>query len=564
YLAGWFDGMGETVATSADRFQVLDEDGATVYEGPVVARPVGRDLGERDLTGTPVAELDFSAVTEPGGYRVCVIGVGCSYEVTITDNPWTELAVAVARSTYHQRSGVALGPPHTSFTRPRPYHPDDGLDVLATDYSLLQANAEPEIRFDAIVGSASEVVVDEAWGGHFDAGDWDRRIHHLWYARNAAQLVAAFPREFADDLHIPESGDAVPDLLDEALWSLDFYRRLQLPDGAIRGGVEASEHPPANSTSWLDDLAVYAFAPDPWSSFLYAGVAAEVADALRPYDPARADDYVASAVAAYDWAAGQPVTETQRPVVDGQRNVAAAGLLLATGDPRWHQAFVETADYLTVGFGDDAMLCHAHTRCDGGWLYLQADESATDPAIRQVLRDRFIASAQASLALAENTAYRWTTEDGNVPLVWGLGPGGAPHTSGLLRAYLLSGDERFRAAAVASAGYSLGANPFNQVLITGFGKEQARHPVIVDVQHGGIPVWPGTPVYGHHQLNAIGNDQWAVEFVLGPAGAEPAPDQVPFLWQWYDVPTIAFFNEFTVHQSHAEALFSFGVLAATG
>lgn len=563
YLAGWFDGIGAAVATSADRFQLIDNEGRVVFEGPVTPRPTGRDMGERDLTGTPVAEMDFGAVTAAGRYRVCVPSVGCSYDVVIAENPWQQLTSTVARSTYHQRSGVTLGPPYTSFTRPRPYHQDEGLVVVASDYSLLEGNANPETRFDSLVSTATDEEVPQAWGGHFDAGDWDRRIQHLWYARNAAQLVTAFPEHFAGDLNIPESGDDVPDILDEALWSLDFYRRLQLPNGAVRGGVEASEHPPVHSTSWTDDLAVYAFAPDPWSSFIYAGVAAEMAAALRPYAPDRADGYLASAIAAYGWAETQPAGATDQAVIDGQRNVAAAALLVATGEPRWHEAFLETADYLTAGFGDDAMLCHAHTRCDGGWLYMQADEAVTDPTIRAAITTRFVSSAETMLNLANDTAYRWTVEDGNVPLIWGLGPGGAPRTSGLLRAYLLTGDERFRDAAVTSAGYALGANPFNQVLVTGYGKEPVRYPVIVDAQYGGIPVWPGTPVYGHHQLNAIGNDQWAVEFVLNPAGASPSPDQVPFLWQWYDVSTIAFFNEFTVHQSHAEALFSFGVLAAT-
>ncbi|MEM7272678.1 MAG: cellulase N-terminal Ig-like domain-containing protein [Actinomycetota bacterium] len=563
YLAGWFDGIGAEAANAGTVFQVVDAaTGTIVAEGPVVARPRGQDLGREDLTGTDVAELDFSTVDQPGRYRICVAAVGCSAEVVIEANPWRALTATVARSTYHQRSGVALGPPYTTFTRPRPYHPDDGLSVEATGHTMLAATAEPETRFADLVAAATGEVVPDAWGGHFDAGDWDRRIQHLWYTRNAAQLVAAFPGAFAEDLHLPESGDVVPDVLDEGLWSLDFYRRMQRPDGAIRGGVESSEHPPGQSASWVDDLAVYAFEPDPWSSYLYAGVAAEVASALRPYDAGRADDYLDSARLAIAWADGQPVPEADRAGIQAQRNVAAAAMLLATGDRGWHDVFVATADYLGPDDGS-GMQCHAHGRCDAAWLYLQADPAVTDPAIRDGLTQRFVSSAERLMAAADSTAYRWTTEDVNVPLVWGLGPGGAPRVSGLLRAFLLSGDQRFRDAAVASAGYGLGANPLGTVLVTGFGRDPVRYPVIVDVQHGGIPTWPGTPVYGHHQLNAIGDDGWVTEFVLGPAGVSPEPATLPFLWQWYDVSTVAFWNEFTVHQSHAEALFAFGVLAAT-
>ena len=72
YLAGWFDGIGSAAATSADSFQLVDDQGRVVFEGPVNQRPLGLDMGQRDLTGIPVAEMDFGSVTTPGRYRVCV------------------------------------------------------------------------------------------------------------------------------------------------------------------------------------------------------------------------------------------------------------------------------------------------------------------------------------------------------------------------------------------------------------------------------------------------------------------------------------------------------------
>ena len=51
--------------------------------------------------------------------------------------------------------------------------------------------------------------------------------------------------------------------------------------------------------------------------------------------------------------------------------------------------------------------------------------------------------------------------------------------------------------------------------------------------------------------------------MLGPARVSPAPTELPYLWQWYDVDSIAQYNEFTVHQSHGEALWAFALLAAT-
>ncbi len=577
FVAGWFDGMGDTaVANSEPTFRVYDRAGAEVFQGTGALQPTGGDeLGLGDLSGTTVVRLDFSPVTEPGHYRVCVDGVGCSHEFEIADDVWSGLATTVARAAYHQRSGLQLGPPHTAFVRPRGFHPDDGIVTLHSDYTLLSAQTETEnTNFERLAELRTNEVVDGAWGGHFDAGDWDRRIQHLWFVRNAAQLVMLYPEPYGTlSLNIPESGDQVPDLLDEALWSLELFERMQRDDGAIRGGIESSEHPPPNAASWVDDLAVLAYAPDRYSTYVYAGVAAEFSVALRPYDPARADELLASARRAMEWAEQGQASASAGPAdgaqtadadlrIGQQRSVAAAAMLMATGESQWHELFVSTATFL--GDGDTTMSCHAHTRCDAGWLYLQADESVTDPAIRQQIRDRFLASADSLVDVGRQTAYGWTLENPSVPLIWGLGVGGAPKGSGLMRAYVLSGDERYRSAALRTVSVSLGANPLGRAMLTGVGDDPVRFPQINDIKNGGIPAWPGTPIYGFHDLNSLTDEQWVVDDVLGPAGVSPSPTELPYLWEWYDIDSVAQYNEFTMHQSHGEALLVFGLLAATG
>ena len=572
YLSGWFDGIGLSALEAAGpeaTFTVVDADsGTAAFSG--TAAPVNEAAAE--LSGSPVAQLDFSPLTQPGRYRVCVESVGCSPSFAVDGEVWSDLADTIARAAYLQRSGIELGPPHTPVVRPRPYHPADGVVVNGTDYTLLQARLDPmDEAFAALTANATGERLAQAWGGHFDAGDWDRRIYHLWYARNAALLVSQFPGVYGSrDLNIPESGDAVPDLLDEALWSLDFYRRLQRDDGAVSGGVEASEHPPRNTTSWVDDLAVYAYRPDAYSSAIYAGVAAEMAVALRPYDPERAQGYLESALAAMAWvesagldelgSLGLDTEEVDRLVTD-QRNVAAAALLAATGDRRWHDLFVETAAFLDAG--PPGMSCHQHTGCDAAWRYLQADPATTDAAMREQLVDRFRRSADAIIAFSETNGYGWTVENPDVPLIWGLGSGGTPHAAALLRTYLVTGEPRYREAALRSAGVALGANPQNRSMITGVGHEPVRHAQINDVKHGGLPLWAGTPVFGRHDLGWSTDLDWVTDVVLTPAGADPDPRTLPYLWQWFDVSNVAVFNEFTVHQSHSEALLTFATLAAT-
>ena len=552
-------GVGD-VHQAGTRFQVVESTTlAVVHEGVLTGRPGGDELDQGDLTGTAVLEADFSPVAVAGTYRVCVDDVGCSVDVEVRPDAWWRLTVAVARSMYHQRSGAALGPPHSAVGRPRPYHPDDGMVIETTDLRLLDTfDMEGGEVFTQLVERRTGGEVAEAWGGHFDAGDWDRRIQHLYYVRAVADLVARRPEVFGSlDLGLPESGDAVPDLLDEGLWTLDFFARLQTDDGGIRGGVEASEHPQPATTSWTDELAVFAYSPDPWSSYVYAGVAAEVALVLDGYDPVRADGYASSALRAMTWAEDQPAEPRFADLIAAQRSVAAVALYRLTDDRHWHDVFLEAT---TLDDGVDRYLsCHAHDRCDAAWSYLALPPDRADPALRAQIEASFVATADEIVAAADDTAFGWAVENRFAPLIWGLGVGGSPSSTGLLRAWELTGDERYRAAALRSAAVTLGANPIDTVYLTGIGREPVGHPLIVDVMNGGLPVWAGTPVYGNHQISPS-TESWVDEFVLGPAGVAPRSEEVPYLWQWFDVSHVAMFNEYTVFQSHAEALYAFGLL----
>lgn len=546
-------------------FRVVDAaTGAEALSGTTTARPHGDELGRGDLTGVPVFELDLSALRAAGRYQACVDGVGCSEAFDVRSTVWRDLAVTVARGAFHQRSGIALGPPWTAIVRPRPRHPDEGTVVLASSLTLTGAASSSDWFADLVAGRQGDQQVEGAWGGHHDAGDWDRRIEHLWYTRAAAELVEQRPELFARlDLDLPESGDAVPDLLDEGLWSLDLYRRMQQPDGAIRGGIEATEHPQPDTTSWTDDLALLAYAPDAWSSYLYAGVAAETARVLARYDADRARGYLDSALAAMTWAEAQPVEPDaqQAAAVAGQRSVAAVALLSATGDRRWHDVFLDATDLDDADGAGGPLACHEHTRCDAAWLYWTADPSFTDPGLRTRMADAIAANAETVLAAQATVAFGWAVDDPGVPLIWGLGLGGAPHVTALVRAYEITGDERFRAGAERAAAASLGANPLDTALITGVGANPTRSPLIVDVANGGLPVWAGTPVFGMHQVDPAGSESWIDGYNLGPAGTSPAAAEVPYAWQWFDASTIPQMNEYTVHQSHGAALYAFGMLA---
>ena len=72
-------------------------------------------------------------------------------------------------------------------------------------------------------------------GGHFEAGDYSKPtwnsaqvIHILMFAVDALPGVAAL-----DNLGLPESGDGISDVLQEAKWEADFLAKMQDTDGGF-------------------------------------------------------------------------------------------------------------------------------------------------------------------------------------------------------------------------------------------------------------------------------------------------------------------------------------------
>ncbi len=110
-----------------------------------------------------------------------------------------------------------------------------------------------------------------AWGGHSDAADWDR---HLGHVVNIYDMLLPFILTDGaisdDDTGITESGNGIPDIIDEARNEVDFWLRLR--DGA--GYSHGLTNP--NSSNEL-----FQAGPTPIAAWANAANAAMLADAFR-------------------------------------------------------------------------------------------------------------------------------------------------------------------------------------------------------------------------------------------------------------------------------------------
>jgi endoglucanase len=522
------------------------------------------DAKDRNYTKTDVYTLDFSTFNQPGEYRVCVETIGCSFPFKIDPKVWDKPFYTAARGLYHQRSSIAIGPPYSIYKRPRAFHPKDGVKIYQATARLVDNDqgipGKPPYK-DVLPKTKTTEILTDAWGGYFDAGDWDRRIQHVEVSRSLIELTELFP-DFFDrfSLNIPESGSKYPDLIDEALWNLDFFRRLQTADGGIRGGIQSAAYPRQGEASWNESLDVLAYAPDPWSSFTYVTGAAQLAHWLQERDPKLAQTYQDSALRAMEYAEReiQKPTESSRTLFQTRdaRNLAALALWRLTNNDRWMKIFQTT----TVFQDPNKPLAewNSHDQKDAAFLYLRLPTQPGQEKLRANINNALYRDANRALNNTNQTAHKWAKDNDYAPVGYGNGLG-TPKAISLLRAHYLSNDDKYLRAATLSTQFSLGANPLNMSYTTGLGYRNPRNPLITDQRITNQAPPPGITVYGPIDPIEFSNE-WFWDLIK-PA-TYPAINQWPATEAYFDIHWAPAITEYTVMETIAPSTYIWGYLAA--
>ncbi len=570
FLSTWM-GTGGGVSYGALDFQVIDDRSqAVVFRGKT---KLGRSAQEPEEprggnhSQADVSRLDFSALDQAGRYRLCVATIGCSQAFDIGTDTWRKAFLVAAKGFYFRRSGIAIVPPYGA-ARPRSFHPADGVKVYQSEASLLETGnglgTASQDLFANLIDRKTNQLVPEAWGGYFDAGDWDRRIQHLDIARSLLELAELAPDYVANvNLNIPESSNSRPDVIDEALWGIDFFRRLQQADGGIRGGVEMTEHPLHGETSWGNSLPSMVYAADPWSSYLYAGVAAQAATVLGTREPVLAQTYRTSALRAMAYGEKILVSKTDRegkpwpPEVRDARNLAAVELYRLTRDPRWHRLF-----FATTVFTDptvDLFKWQHHDQRDAafGYARLKGADQPVQTQVQTQARAAIEREAEVAIALGQKTGFHWTRQEPHSPIIAGGGFGN-PKVTTLIRAHSLTDNPRYLKAAILGCQVGAGANPENMTYTTGVGQRSPQHPLLIDERILGRSTVPGVTIYGPTDVQQF--DDWPLA-LIAPV-TQPPPRQWPTLEAYFDIYNFPLQTELTVMQTMAPTTYAWGYLAA--
>ena len=472
------------------------------------ARPVAWKSGAADASsGDRAWHFDFSVVSGSGSYYVLDEERQVrSFTFDIAPDVYNEVLRQAMRTYFYQRVGFAKEAVFAG-------------EAWADDASHMGPLQDPECRsfFDKNNPQSERDVS----GGWYDAGDYNKYTN--WTASYVTGLMKAYlerPEAWGDDYNIPESGNGVPDILDEARWGIDHLLRLQEPGGAVLsivGEDHASPPSAANGPSY--------YGPPNTSSAL--NCASAFAIASRVYrlqgDAAYADTLLARAMLAWDWATLYPdsLFNNNDPAYGSQGLGAGRQELDDYGRA---MARLEAACYLFDVTGESRFRDHFDTHYRESKLYLYNGFAYPFEANTQEVLLHYTTLDGATPAVTDNIAatYRTAVVNGSENLAayvgkkdpylahikdYTWGSNGVKASQGSMNFNLITYglDEGIsglaREAAEAFIHNLHGVNPLNMVYLSNmypYGAENSVNEFYHSWFTNGSSLWDrvGTSVYG--------------------------------------------------------------------
>ena len=508
YVGAWLGTMGTLDMQDLPvTCQVYNEQNEMVVESDLRKRLSSREQSEGAYDSNWAEEeifvCDFSELEAKGSYKVVVPGWGHSFTFDIDEHIYDRTYHVTMKGLLYQRGGDDTQGTLNIFPKPLGHQKPVDIPYMANRPIL---------------------------GGHHDAGDINprSRFEIAWLLMEAYQHN---PSAFGDgELDIPEQGNDIPDILDEAAWSIRLLIDLQDDDGGVSGNDDSwvtIEHPfdptyvmPAER----DPLIEHAYEKNPKSTFALAALAATASrlwGELGALD--EASYYETIAVRAFDWAKANKTGTSNL-----EHAWAAAELLHLTGDSLYDNEYLNSG-YIYGGnyyeevfyFNHAPAMSYARTR-------------AADSILRLQITDRIVEMGEWFIENADTYGYAHTQAPFS-PCNWGTGsyPNG---TYPVMFAYMLTEDSKFLKWLEHSASFMLGANALNYTWVTGLGDRpiyETMHLFAWTNYTGIIP--PGLQVEGPVDHRS--------DLARYLSGAVPETSQVPVYHRYYPIRYVPVLNE---------------------
>ena len=574
-MVGYYLGsLGEMPVPASAGFEVVDAiTGATVFQGSLTQRA---DAGF-EYSPTPyqqVYQADFSAFSTPGQYRLVISGMGGSMPFRIDEGVGMCFARAYALGLYHQRCGTNLGLPYTRFAHAACHSAPASVPLPASAYTFtwrtvsnyavtVNSDNPPQIA-PFLTSPETDLFPDinkgavDVSGGHHDAGDYSKYtinsaslVHYLMFEVDSLPGIAAM-----DNLGIPESGDGLSDVMQEAKWESDFLAKMQDADGGFYFLVYPTNREyESNVTPEDGDPQVV------WPKTTSVTAAATAALAQCASSPLFKKTYPATAAlylqkAQLGWqfltnaiarhgknGAYQKITAYGDDFADNDEMAwAACEIFLATGDQDAHQKLLSWFDPsapATWRWGWWHM-SESYGNCIRSYAF--AAQSGRVASTNQ-LNATFLAKCQTEIAAAGQDVLTWTQQSAYGTAFQSATKAvesagwyfSADQAFDMTVAYQLDPNTNYISALLNNMNYEGGCNPVNASYVTGLGWKR---------QHGMVSQWELNDIRSFAPSGIpIGNIQSDFDYLwdytgeledlsFPPDGATTAP--YPFYDRWGD------------------------------
>ncbi len=464
---------------SYNKQAIVADENATSFEirnlqnDEVVFQGILTDAKYSKFSEENVKFADFSEVTTPGSYYVFCNGRK-SKPFQINDVIYNDISKATIRAFYYWRASTELLPEHATWN--------------GTDFSrpLGHADTQVKIHKSAATKSRPEGTVVSAPKGWYDAGDYNLYVINAGISfHSLAFAYEMFPTYYKNlNLNIPESGNGVPDILNELKWELDWLLAMQDEDGGVYTKL-SSLHFCSMIMPHEDNLDRYMIGKSTASALDFAAMMAMASRIYKEYEnifPGISKQTLSAAERAWNWAKEHPNIYYKNPLDVstgnyGDNNVrdeffwAAAELFVTTKNDKYIKELDFNLDFDIPTWGGVQTL---------GLMSLALHESLftnSQNDIKQIVNEKL-------MNLAKKISANFKSSHHCIPVEkFDWGSNGMIASAGTIAGlvfFLTRTNPQYEEYSFVrvmreSFDYILGCNPTGYCFVSGFGTKYPRH-----------------------------------------------------------------------------------------
>ena len=398
-----------------------------------------------------VRQGEFTDFSTPGEYYI-VTEEGASYKFAINDAPFDDIYKDTVLMLYRQRCGMAI----------------EGAAAGNADHG--ECHMEEAVVFD------NESVKKDVTGGWHDAGDYGRYV--VSGAETVADLMLAY-RDYNiddDDLGIPESGNGIPDILDEARYELDWMLKMQDEESGgvyhkVTGLVFPETVKPEEETETMYLMPISATATAD-----FAAVMAMASVIYKDIDPEFTEKAYAAAEKAWDYV--KDIDDKR-----GFKNPKGVSTGEYPDGKIWDEKYWAAAELYLAGRDDLEGTVNSYLQSENieyglGWAdmasYADYDLAISDKAsMSSNAAAELKKDADEILEKMEKSGY---FNGVGTKYPWGSNMTVANHAQLLEMTYNVTQDNIYKEYARKQLDYLFGVNAMGYCFVTGYGTFYPEHP----------------------------------------------------------------------------------------